>query len=111
MRFENIVLRVKSVVTMTLTVVLMLANLLPAKAFSPKSSMRDLLSRIDRVQRELNVAATRVSRTRHRHIPRVTPFPSQGQMPLRWRANRSAFRNWRLKSGVLPAGLRRSISC
>ena len=54
MRFENIVLRVKSVVTVTLTVVLMLANLLPLRASAQNHEVRDLLSRIDRVQRELS---------------------------------------------------------
>ena len=60
MRSENIVLRVKSVVIVTLTVVLVLANFLPFKASAQNHDVRDLLSRIDRVQRELSTLQLQV---------------------------------------------------
>ena len=73
MRFENIVLRVKSVVTVTLTVVLMLANLLPLRASAQNHEVRDLLSRIDRVRRELSTLQQHVYQGKARSYSESDP--------------------------------------
>lgn len=59
-RLEKIILRVRSLVTVTLTVALMLTNLLPINASAQNHGVRDLSNRIDRVQRELTTLQQQV---------------------------------------------------